>query len=242
MSKPWKKGLGYRSCLHQPNLPQTHPATKCFFCSMWISEQSHGMKGEAAGWCFIKLLSPVWGFWCNATLQFPCKRRWSRVLEAGLRLFAPSGVSVLACASAIGVLLLSVPLQPLAHDVELGVGSRSAGLSAFRSPRAVPRVTCFSRALLQAAEGKMLKRLMNHDFLKQHLLEHVNPEAQRLHPVISHTLSFPISSWTHSLCAPSRFCSRPAKCTVLFPPRPLLGRKHFVYLTGDRCEAGFPCR
>lgn len=68
----------------------------------------------------------------------------------------------------LGVLVLSVPLQPLAHDVELGVGSGSVGIFGFRNARAAPRVTCFSRALLQAAEGKMLKRLMNHDFLKQH--------------------------------------------------------------------------
>jgi len=55
------------------------------------------------------------------------------------------------------VLLLSVPLQPLAHNVELRVGSGSVGLLHFRGTRAVPRVACFPRALLQAAEGKMLK-------------------------------------------------------------------------------------
>lgn len=55
------------------------------------------------------------------------------------------------------VLLWSVPLQPLAHNVELRVGSGSVGLFDFRGTRVAPRVACFSRALVHAAEGKMLK-------------------------------------------------------------------------------------
>lgn len=64
--------------------------------------------------------------------------------------FLPLGPLALLMLLPLGVLLLSVPLQPLAHDVELGVGSGSVGLFGFSNARAVPRVTCFSRAPLQA--------------------------------------------------------------------------------------------
>lgn len=56
---------------------------------------------------------------------------------------------------------------------------------------------------------------MNHDFLKQHWLDHVNPQSANAvrYPGIPHLLQN-----THSLCAPqSRLYFCHAKCTVPLP-------------------------
>lgn len=111
-------------------------------------------KGEAAGYPSTDISLDCWdqsGFFNVMPSYCFLKKQRSQALEVWLR---PPGASGL---DSLQVLLLSVPLQPLAHDVELGVGRGSVGLFDFGDARAVPRVACFSRALLQAAEGKMLK-------------------------------------------------------------------------------------